>query len=382
VVIEAVLLDGQPEGTSTLDMRWPERVVIPPRCEHLEIQYTSINLVAPDKGRFRYRLEGHETAWTEAGNSRVARYSRLPPGAYRFQVTAANEDGIWNETGAALSVWVQTPFWQTGWFKVGTSVVVLGTLVGLVYLISTQRLKRQVERLKQEEALERERARIARDIHDQLGASLTQVALLGELVESDKADPVEVEAHARQISQTARDTTRVLDEIVWAVNPSNDTLDGLLTYVSKYAQEYLSVAGVRCRLDVPAQLPAVVLPPDVRHSLFLAFKEAVTNVIRHAQASAVWIRLKLAPGTYVLEIEDNGRGLAGRDETRASTRNGLRNMRQRLEDVGGRCEIGPAPEGGTVVRLIAPWRRGGVSPVVPRTGDWRGTRSAVNYICS
>ncbi|HOA61736.1 MAG: ATP-binding protein [Verrucomicrobia bacterium] len=358
VVIEAVLIDGQPQGTSSIESRWPERVVVPAGREHLVIQYTSINLVAPDKGRFRYRMEGHESAWTEAGNIRVARYSRLPPGEYRFCVTASNEDGIWNEVGASFAVSVETPLWQTPWFLGASASLLLGAIVGLVYLISTQRLKRQVERLEQKEALERERARIARDIHDQLGASLTQVALLGELVEGDKADPVEVEAHARQISQTARDTTRVLDEIVWAVNPSNDTLDGLMTYVSKYAQEYLSLAGVRCRLDVPAELPACALPPDARHNLFLAVKEAVTNVVRHAHASAVWIRLKLGADSYVIEIEDNGRGFAVEDTAHASSRNGLRNMRQRLEDVGGRFEISPAPEGGTVVRLTAPLGRG------------------------
>src|SRR6185295_714939 len=158
--------------------------------------------------------------------------------------------------------------------------------------------------LRQQEALEKERSRIARDIHDQLGASLTQVALLGELVESDKEEPAEVEAHDRQISQTARDITQVLDEIVWTVNPSNDTLEGLINYVCTYAQEYLAVAGLRYRLDVPAQLPGLAIPPDVRHNVFLASKEAVTNVVRHARASSVWIRLRLTRPGFILEIED------------------------------------------------------------------------------
>src|SRR4030095_7479440 len=115
--------------------------------------------------------------------------------------------------------------------------------------------------MRQQEALELERARIARDLHDQLGANLTQVALLGEMAESDKDDPQEVAAHARQISHTARDTTRALDEIVWTVNPSHDTLDGLINYVCKYAQEYFALAGLRYRLDVPAQLPNSSISP-------------------------------------------------------------------------------------------------------------------------
>jgi signal transduction histidine kinase len=230
--------------------------------------------------------------------------------------------------------------------------MLLATVVAVVHYLSTHRLQRQLESLRQQEALEKERARIARDIHDQLGASLTQVALLGELVESDKDAPMEVEAHARQISQTARDTTRVLDEIVWTVNPSNDTLDGLITYVCNYAQEYLAVAGLRYRLDVPAQLPGATLLPEVRHNVFLAAKEAVTNVVRHAQASSVWLRLKLEPAAFTLEIEDDGHGVS---QDAAQSRNGLRNMRKRMEDIGGRFSIGPAPEHGTLVRLTAPF---------------------------
>jgi signal transduction histidine kinase len=141
---------------------------------------------------------------------------------------------------------------------------------------------------------------------------------------------------------------------VWAVNPSNDTLEGLINYVCKYAQDYLAVAGLRCRLDVPAQLPLTPLPPEVRHNVFLAAKEALTNVVRHAQATEARIRLRLEPTTFTLEIEDNGRGVAGLDDPRAQTRNGLRNMRRRMEDLGGSFSISPAADRGAVVRLTVP----------------------------
>jgi ligand-binding sensor domain-containing protein/signal transduction histidine kinase len=359
VLIEAVLIDDveQPGGTNVLRLAPPPTVIVPPGKERLEIRYTSLNLSAPDRGRFRYLLENYENAWVEAGNSRVAHYPKLPPGQYRFLVTACNEDGVWNEAGSAVELIVRPPFWRTRWFLGAASSGLLAAVVAVVHFLSTQRLQRQVARLKQQEELEQERSRIARDIHDQLGASLTQVALLGELLESDKDSPGEVEAHARQISQTARETARTLDEIVWAVNPSNDTLDGLVTYVCKHAQEYLSVAGLRCRVDVPAQLPGVTVPPDVRHNLFLAFKEAVTNIVRHAGASGAWVRLRLEPDVFILEIEDNGRGLAGLDRKAADSRNGLRNMRQRLESLGGRFDLGPGQEGGTLVRLTAPLAR-------------------------
>jgi signal transduction histidine kinase len=215
-------------------------------------------------------------------------------------------------------------------------------------------LQRQLAALRQQEAVEKERARIARDIHDQLGANLTQVSLLGEMVESDKNSPEEVEAHGRQISQTALETTRALDEIVWTVNPSNDTLDSLITYICKYAQDYLEVAGLRYRLDVPAELPNSTISPEIRHNVFLAAKEAITNVVRHAKASAASLRLKLEPARFTLEIEDNGRGVAHLDPNAPQTRNGLRNMSKRMEDIGGSFSIAPGSDGGTVVRLSAP----------------------------
>ena len=354
VVIESVLVDGREQNTNQLHSGWLQSLTVPAGNERLDIQYTSLNLATADKARFKYRMERHETTWTDADKDRVARYPKLPPGHYRFQVTACNEDGVWNQEGSTLAVIVLPPFWRTWWFLAITAAFFLGWVIAVVHYLSTQRLQRQLEGLRQQQALEKERSRIARDIHDQVGASLTQMSLLGELVESDKNSPDEVEGHARQISQAARDTTRTLDEIVWTVNPSNDTLDGLITYACKYAQEYLAVAGLSYRLDVPTQLPAALISPDVRHNIFLAFKEAITNVVRHAHASAVQIRLRLEPARFTLEIEDNGRGIAGMDEKAAQSRNGLRNMRKRMEDVGGNFTIGPGSEVGTVVRLTAP----------------------------
>ena len=356
VMIESVLVEGREQKTNRLGSAWNQSILVPPGYERLEIHYTGLNFTAPNGVRFKYRLEGHETAWTEAGDTRVAYYSNLTPGHYNFHVTASNEDGVPNETGSVLEITVQPQFWQTGWFLAAVSVFFLGLVVVVVRYLSTQKLHRQLQALKQREALEKERSRIARDLHDQLGANLTQVALLGEMAETDKNSPAEIESHAQQISQTARETTRSLDEIVWAVNPSNDTLDGLINYACKYAQEYLVLAGLRYRADVPAQLPVIPIPPEVRHNVFLAFKEAVNNVVKHAQASEVWIRLRLQPDNFTLSIEDDGRGLGGLDANAIQTRSGLRNMRRRMEDIGGQFEAGAASERGTIVRLTVPVR--------------------------
>ena len=334
VVIESVWVEDQRQNTNSLDGS-VGTVVVPPGKGHLDIYYASLNLGAADRSRFRYRLnEQDKTPWTDdKSGSRVKSYPKLPPGTYQFEVTACNEDGVWSTNPAELTIIMQPALWQKGWFRAAVAMGLILAIAGVVYYFSTQKLQRQVALLRQQEALEHERARIARDLHDQLGANLTQMALLAEMAESDKEIPAEVEDHAQQISQTARETTKALDEIVWAVNPSNDTLEGLVNYSAKYAQEYFALAGLRYRVDIPSQLPDVTLPPEVRHNVFLAFKESVNNVVKHAQATEVHLRLKLNPNNVALEIEDNGRGPGGAEQK--TGRNGLRNMRKRMEDVGG-----------------------------------------------
>ena len=356
VVIESVAIGNKIQNNNRVS-GGPARVIIPPGKRDLEIGYSSLNLGAGERSRFKYSLEkeGQEAIWTDdkEGNRHVT-YPQLAPGNYEFRVKACNEDGIWNQYPASLAIIVEPRLWQRGWFQ---GLIVLGTLAaiaGIVYYFSTQKLQRQLAIMRQQEMLEHERARIARDLHDQLGANLTQVALLAEMAESDRNLPQEVEDHAQQISQTARETTKALDEIVWAVNPSNDTLEGLVNYAGKYAQEYFNLAGLRYRVDMPSQLPDVTLPPDVRHNVFLAFKESVNNVVKHAQANEVHARLRVNETSFTFEIEDNGRGPAGADQK--TGRNGLRNMRKRMEDVGGNFSIGPAAEKGTIVRLMAPFK--------------------------
>jgi signal transduction histidine kinase/ligand-binding sensor domain-containing protein len=356
VVIESVLVDGVEQKTNALNAAWNGTITLAPENEQLEIRFASLNFSAPKNSaagaRFKYRLEGREKNWTDIAGERVAHFNRLPPGKFVFHVIACNEDGVWNEAGAVLAVTVEPPFWRTPAFLVFAALVSLGALAGIVYLVSTAKLKRQLRAHRQKELLEKERARIARDLHDQLGANLTQVALLGELAEADKHLPGEVELHAQQISLTARDTTRSLDEIVWALNSSNDTLESLVNYACKYAQDYFALAGVSFRADLPTQLPPTPILPEVRHNVFLAFKEAVNNVVKHAQATEARVKLRLEPDKFVLTVADNGRGLG--DLSAKRLRNGLKNMRKRLADVHGELEITSGADGGTVVKLTVP----------------------------
>jgi signal transduction histidine kinase/streptogramin lyase len=355
VAIESVLVDGAEQNTNPLVAAWHGEIILKPENEQLEIRFASLNFSAPKNSaagvRFKYRLEGRDKNWTDIGGERTAHFPKLSPGKFVFHVAACNEDGVWNHDGATLAVTVLPPLWRTPGFLVTAAVVLLGAIAGIVYLVSTAKLKRQLRVARQKELLEHERSRIARDLHDQIGANLTQVALLGEMAEADKELPAEVEQHAQQIYATARETTRALDEIVWQLNSSNDTLASLANYACKYAQDYFALAGVSFRAELPA-VPAVPLPPEVRHNVFLAFKEAVNNVVKHAHATEARVKLEFAPDKFVFSVADNGRGLG--DLTGKQLRNGLKNMTRRLTDVGGEFSIAPGENGGTVVKLTVP----------------------------
>jgi signal transduction histidine kinase len=203
-------------------------------------------------------------------------------------------------------------------------------------------------------ALERERARIAQDIHDDVGASLSRIAMLSQPARSELVEPERAAAVLAGIYTTAREVTRALDEIVWAVDPSHDTLESLVDYMGKFAQEILAAARVRCRLDLPVEVPPWPLTAEVRHNLFLSFKEALNNAVKHAAASEVRVTLRLRPDAFVLVVKDNGRGIedartAPDKVGRRASGHGLANMRTRLARVGGRCEITSEPHAGTSV---------------------------------
>ena len=332
------------------------RVVLPRRTRRLEFIYTALSLTAPERVRFKHRLLGLDSDWTEAGTARSAVYAKLLPGSYRFQVIACNHDGIWNQAGRIIAFRIAAPFWRTGWFLLLAGVVSAGILGGTIRFVSVRQWQRKLRRVEEAHAIEKERMRIAKDIHDDVGANLTQIALLGELARQDRAVPEKAGGHIEKISNIARQAIRSLDEIVWAVNPRNDTLAHLIDYVGQYSLDYLRTAGIRCRLDLPDQSPARELSADVRHNLFLVVKEALNNIVKHAHASEVRLWVNVTGEGLRMTIEDDGCGFEQPPDN--PTADGLQNMRQRLADIGGECSIESRSEAGTRIVVALRWPPG------------------------
>jgi signal transduction histidine kinase len=211
---------------------------------------------------------------------------------------------------------------------------------------TNRRLAQQAERLERDSAI---RTRIAQNIHDDLGANLTQISLL---TQAARQNPSASAKNFEQIHATVSAITRSMDEVVWAVNPKFDDVESLAGYLGDFARDFLSVAGIRCRLGLPEKLPTLLLASQVRHHAFLCCKEALHNVVKHARATEVTIAMAVEGTRLTVIIEDNGRGVQAaaseaRPADRTATGNGLENMRRRMAEIGGTFSIGPGASGGT-----------------------------------
>ncbi len=329
---------------------------VPPGRGELEFHYTCIDLQAPEDCHFKYKLEGVDTDWTDAGARRVAYYNHINPGAYTFRVVACGKDGIWNDTGASLALVVQPHLWQLGWLRIAFALAVLGIASGSARYVTRKRMQRRLELLEQRHAVEKERGRIAKDIHDDLGSSLTRIMMLGQRAEEGLSRGRDVAVPVRKIMSTARETVQAMDEMVWAVNPENDSLEGLIEYITHYANEFFEDTRVRCRLEMPTDVPPVALNADARHDLFLVVKEAFNNLLKHSGASEATLQVSVERSNLVLLIGDNGRGFVPNQHNGGRKGNGLENMRHRIENLGGSLTLESAPDQGTRIALRVPLR--------------------------
>ncbi len=326
---------------------------LPPNHRRLEIEFTAINLSEPENVHFRYRLDGLDDNWVNAP-TRSASYSRLTAGNYRFHVQASNGDGPWSEGPAALAFTVSPFVWQTWWFRAGVLALFTSSLIALVRYISFRRLRLKLQTLEQQAALDKERTRIARDLHDDLGCSLTRVALMLEMNEQGSTG-TQTNGKTQLFSPMVRQVVKSVDEIIWAISPRNDQLQYLLDYIVEFAVEFLHAANIRPHVEVPDHVAPQTITPEVRHNLFLVVKETLNNIVRHAQAGEVRFRITISEEQLGLFIEDNGRGFEIAPDNASG--DGLRNMRQRMEEIEGQLQIESKPGAGTRISLLYSWPR-------------------------
>jgi ligand-binding sensor domain-containing protein/signal transduction histidine kinase len=363
VYLEDVIVNGE-------SVRWPQHPLpcagLPATApakfsavHSLEVQFTAPSFKAPERLRFRHKLEGFDPDWIEGESERRVRYNQLPYGQYKFRVAVAGTDGGGEEHEAGFAFVVPAPLWRTPWAMGLMGMALLGTVAGAARVVSHRRLRHKLARLEQQQAMERERMRIAQDMHDEIGSKLTKISFLSEGVKAAVPPADAIAGRIDSIAHTSRELLQTLDEIVWAVNPHNDTLEHAATYLGQYATDYLQNTPVEFEQNIARSIPHHPLSAEIRHNLFLAFEEALNNILKHAGATRVTLEMDCRPGAFVIRLADDGRGFdsvapppAGPAAKRGG--NGLVNMRERLASVGGRCEIRSQPGQGATVTIAIP----------------------------
>ena len=302
-------------------------------------------------------IEWNEMYSIGLGNFHGFHYSDLPPGNYRLRVRGADLLGIPTSTEASVKFVVLHPFWKRPWFWAVLFAAATAGSVAWTRYLGWHKIQREMARLKHQQELERERLRIAHDIHDDLGARVTQISLVSAMAQNNPTLTEKARADFERISTMSRDLVSALYGTVWAVNPANDNLDALGNYICQMVNQLCEHAQVRCRFhlsDLPQQ---VHVSSQTRHNISMAVKEAVHNVIKHAKASEISVHMTFKEGLLSISVQDDGCGfhLNG-----SSNGNGLNNMKQRLEGVGGSCLVSSQIDRGTTIDLRLH---------VPKSGD-------------
>jgi ligand-binding sensor domain-containing protein/signal transduction histidine kinase len=346
-LIEETLVDGVPQ-TQDADGVLRARSA----ARSFEFHYTSPTLQSPEQLQFRYRLKGLDPDWVDAGSRRAAYYTHLPVGRYEFQVRAGGPDGVWQDAWQGLPLEIVPRFWERRSVQILGATGLLAVAMVTVWSVSRARMRRRLAVLERQRALDGERSRIARDMHDEIGARLTQISLLSALADGSAGDEVEVRTQTKKISSAARSLTRSLDEIVWAVRPQNDNLESLVDYLGESLRDLCEDSPVRYWFSGPSSVPTVEVPANVRHNVLLACSEIVNNTLKHSGASEVRVNVRLPAQSLEIEIRDNGHGFdVAQGEAK---RSGLIHIRQRLEEIGGSCVCRSVPGEGTHFAFSVP----------------------------
>ncbi|MEW6363333.1 MAG: two-component regulator propeller domain-containing protein [Acidobacteriota bacterium] len=318
--------------------------VLPPGSNRLEFRYTGLSFLKPLKVQFRYKLDGLDADWIAAGSRREAFYTNVPPGKYTFRVIATNSDGVRNDRGAWLDFRIRPHFYQTPWFYALLTLPVIGA----VFAVHRYRLQRVLE-------LERVRMRIAADLHDEVGAGLTRIVIVGEMLQRqlglshDKASEL-----ASNVADISRGLIDSLTDVVWFIDPKMDDVQSLITRIRRFSSDILEARGIKWELSVPEDLPRIRVGSDHRRQILLIVKEAVNNIVRYASCSTVLVGLELSDGRIVGEIHDDGQGFDCRMVKPRGGGRGLAGMKARAERLGGTLSVSSEPGNGTRVSFAIP----------------------------
>lgn len=306
----------------------------------ITFEFASMDFSNPKDNHYLFMLEGFDRNWQQTNaERRIANYTNLPPGSYTFRVKGSNSDGIWSNSEATLSIVIHPPFWLTWWFVL-LSVISAGSII---YYISTLRIKNLL-------AIEKLKTKLAADLHDNVGSGLTEISILSELASfKANSETPESQKELKIISELSRQLVDNMSDIVWVVNPQRDSLHDLIVRLKNSYGETLNSLGISFRVSNLENLKDIKLPIDFKQNLYLILKEAINNAIKHSKCSIIQLDANTRKDFIEVSVTDDGIGI---DEHKVVTGNGLKNIKQRAESIGGRVKLRSELNKGTSVRFV------------------------------
>lgn len=302
-------------------------------------EFSALDYTIPKKNQYAYMMQGFDKTWINAGNRRYVTYTNLDQGEYTFKVKGSNNDGIWNEKGASLKIIIMPPFWKTWWFIIASILIFGGIIAALIYY----RVKNLLE-------IERLRIKLAADLHDNIGSSLTEISILSEIISKQlKTANQNVVKSLKMISDNSRNLIDNMSDIVWLVNPKRDSVYDLIIKLRDTYSELSSFTDISFRSKNLKSLEKISLSMEHRQHLYLIFKEGLNNCISHSGCSEISLDAFVKGKKLQMILKDNGSGINGKNN---SAGNGLENMKRRAQMIGGELFIDSKNGNGTTIQFV------------------------------
>jgi len=355
VITQFKLFDKPVKGANEL-----KAIVFDHNQNYFSFEFSSLSFYNPAKNQYAYKLEGVDKDWIYSGTRRYVSYTNINPGTYTFRVKGTNNDGVWNEKGTFISITIKPPWWHTLWAYTLFALLFAAFIYALFrYRLNKIRMRHEIVlqqhkaaqlEIESRQVLLNERLRISRELHDDIGSTLSGIVLYSHLAE----DQVQAEQEGKAknslniIQQSANEMVNRLSDLVWAVNPQQNSLKDLLQKLEEYAMEMAMVKNIKVKVDAPGNLAQLQLPVESRHNIYLVGKEAINNAVKYSQASLLELNVHHFDHAIEFIIRDNGRGF---DMATVKKGNGVINMQKRADEAAAIFSIQSVPQQGTAISL-------------------------------
>lgn len=333
---------------STTDSFEIEKKYFSYKENNMEISFVTPNMGEIGNLRYSYRISNND--WSIPSENNLITLPGLPPGNYKVEIRATTDGSHWSKRSLTVNFTIRPPFWSTWWFRLLLAVFVLSGIVWWVRYLSTRKMKLKIYELEKEQAVERERSRLSRDMHDDLGSGLTKISILSEVVKKKMDKNEKVDTYLENISDSSRELVQSLNNIIWSLNTGNSTVSALLAYIREYASRFLESCEVELKFSSDNIQIDGMVSEQVKRNIYLVVKESLNNAVKHGKAKHIEMRVEKQGSHEVkITIHDDGSGL---DQTKAGAGNGLKNMTKRMQEIDGDFSIKGEPGKGTTITLI------------------------------